>query len=294
MAAARLVGLLRKLWQAFVAAGKGWLEDDGARLAAALSLYSLLSLAPLVIISIAIASFAFGRLAAQDAIVHEVRGMMGAEGAAAISTVIQYGKTPAGGGLASVVGVVTLLFGASSVFGELQSGLNKVWHAAPATGSGAMALVKSRLFSFAMVLALGFLLLVSLLFSTILTALSGYLSQRLSVPTPLLATVSELVSFLGVAALIAVIFKYVPDVPLRWRHVWEGAIGTALLFVIGKTVLGVYLGKAAIGSAYGAAGSIIVVIVWVYYSAMIFYFGAEFTKVRAGKNKHAAASLQRK
>ena len=207
--------------------------------------------------------------------------MMGDAGASAVRTVIEYGKTPDRGGIASILGLVTLLFGASSVFGELQSALNKIWSAEPSDDYGVMSIVRSRLFSFAMVLSLGFLLLVSLLFSTVLAAVSGYFSHRLSVPTLLLGTASELVSIAAIAALITVIFKYVPDVKLSWRDVWDGALATALLFTVGKWLLGFYLGKAAVGSAYGAAGSLIVVIVWVYYSAMIFYFGAEFTRVRA-------------
>lgn len=284
----------KDLWRMLAETLRGWLAHEGARLAASLSLYSLLSLAPLVILSIAIASLAFGQQQAQQAVVNQVRDMMGDAGASAVQTVIEYGKTPDRGGIASIIGIITLLFGASSVFGELQSALNKIWNAEPDDDSGVMSIVRSRLFSFAMVLSLGFLLLVSLLFSATLAALSGYFSQRLSIPTLLLGTLSEVVSIAAIAGLIAVIFKYVPDVRLSWRDVWDGALATALLFTVGKWLLGLYLGKAAVGSAYGAAGSLIVVIVWVYYSAMIFYFGAEFTRVRAktrtARGKHAAAA----
>jgi membrane protein len=282
--------LPKNIWKLLAATIRGWIAHEGPRLAASLSLYSLLSLAPLVILSIWIASFAFGRHAAQAAVIKEVHGMMGDAGASAVQSVIEYGKAPQHADVASLLGIITLLFGASSVFGELQSALNKIWNAAPSDDVGVMALIRSRLFSFAMVLSLGFLLLISLLFSTVLAALSGYLSQRLSIPTPLLATASEIFSLSAVTALIAVIFKYVPDRRLRWRDVWEGALATAVLFTVGKWLLGFYLGKAAVGSAYGAAGSIIVVIVWVYYSAMIFYFGAEFTRVRAEAAKAADGS----
>jgi membrane protein len=239
-----------------------WLNHDGPRLAASLSLYTLLSLAPLAILSIAIAGLAFGRTAAQDAVLHEVRGLMGADGARTIHTVIEHGKSSGAKGTASVIGILILLFGASSVFSELQSGLNKVWDAQAPKGYGIWALVKSRLVSFALVLGFGFLLLVSLL-------------------RAVLTTMNVLISFVGIFALIGLILRYVPDVSLRWRDVWQGALATALLFAVGKALLGLYLGKAAVGSAYGAAGSLIVVIVWVYYFAMIFYFGAEFTRVRA-------------
>ena len=281
--------LARRWWLTLQEVLNGWLAHEGARLAASLSLYSLLSLAPLVIISIAIASLAFGRPAAQDAIVSEVRGLMGADGAQAVQTVIEYGKQPHPRSVASVLGILTLLFGASSVFGELQSALNKIWDATPHEASGVLYLIKSRLLSFAMVLALGFLLLVSLMFSASLAALGRSLSDQLSIPRLLLTVTNEFLSFVAIAVLIALILRYVPDVRPRWKPVAEGAVATAVLFTIGKALLGVYLGKSAVGSAYGAAGSLVVAIVWVYYSAMIFYFGAEFTRVRTKST--AAAKL---
>jgi membrane protein len=258
-----------------------WLRHEGPRLAASLSLYSLLSLAPLVILSIAIASLAFGQTAAQDAIIHEVRDLMGADGARTIQTVIAHGKAPHAGSFASAIGVIILLLGASSVFGELQSALNKIWDAKRANAAGAFAVIKSRLVSFALVLGFGFLLLVSLVFSAALAAFGRFFSAKLSVPPGLLTVTDAVVSFAGIFALIALILRYVPDVILRWRDIWQGALATAFLFTAGKALLGLYLGKAAVGSPYGAAGSLIVVIIWVYYSAMIFYFGAEFTRVRA-------------
>lgn len=266
-------------WQILTRSLSGWLAHEGARLSASLSLYSLLSLAPLVIICIAIASLGFGRSAAQNAVVNEVRSLMGEDGARTVETVIEYGKLPRTGGIASVLGILTLLFAASSVFGELRSALNKIWGAKPQPGSGLLGMFKERLFSFAMLLALGFLMLVSLLFSAGLAALGGYASAHLWMPKAVLAVVSEAGSFLAISALVAVILRYVPELRPRWRDVAPGAIGTALLFTAGKALLGVYLGKVAVGSAYGAAGSFVVVIVWVYYSAMIFYFGAEFTRV---------------
>ena len=181
----------RDIWGAF----NSWLDHDGARLAASLSLYSLLSLAPLVIISIAIASLAFGQTAAQNAILEEVRGVMGPDGVRTIHTVIVHGKSPQAGGVASAIGVAILLFGASSVFSELQSGLNKVWGAEAPKGFGIWALVKSRLFSFALVLSFGFLLVVSLLFSTALTAFGHLISDHLSLPRALLTVLNALISF---------------------------------------------------------------------------------------------------
>lgn len=269
-----------------MAAGRSWLNHEGPRLAASLSLYSLLSLAPLVILSIAISSFAFGRSAAQDAIIDEVRKLMGPDGAQTIRLIVQHGQAPKAGGIASVIGLFVLLFGASSVFGELQSGLNKIWDAPPAKGLGVLALVKSRLVSFALVLSFGFLLLISLVFSAGLTAFSRLFGAHLPLPHALLMAADALLSFAGIFVLLGLILRYVPDVPLRWRDVWQGALATALLFTAGKALFGLYLGTAAVVSAYGAAGSLIVVILWVYYSAMIFYFGASFTRVRCRLRSH--------
>lgn len=277
------------------AAGRSWLSHEGPRLAASLSLYSLLSLAPLVILSISISSFAFGQSAAQDAITDEVRQLMGPDGAQAIRMIIQHGHEPKAGGIASLIGLLVLLFGASSVFGELQSGLNKVWDAPPADGLGVFALVKSRLVSFALVLAFGFLLLISLVFSAVLSAIGHLFSVHLPLPQALLIAADALLSFAGIFVLLGLILRYVPDVPLSWGDVWQGALATAVLFTAGKALFGLYLGTAAVVSAYGAAGSLIVVILWVYYSAMIFYFGASFTRVRgrsARARVAAAANAQ--
>ncbi len=268
-------------WYDLKQTASSWLDHEGTRLAASLSLYSLLSLAPLVILTIAVASLAFGRSAAQRALVDEVRDLMGGAGARTVETVIEHGRAPHAGGVASVVGVIILVVGASSVFGELQSALNKIWDVRT-PDAGILTLLRARLVSFALVLGFGFLLLVSLVFSAALTAFGRFFSERLSLPTELLVATNAVVSFAGIFVLIALILKYVPDVNLHWRDVWPGALATALLFTLGKALLGLYLGKTAVGSAYGAAGSLVVVILWVYYSAMIFYFGAEFTRVRAG------------
>jgi membrane protein len=270
-----------RYWRDLKQTASNWLDHEGPRLAASLSLYSLLSLAPLVILTIAVASLAFGRSAAQQALIDEVQNLMGGEGARTVQTVIEHGKEPHAGGVASVIGLIILIVGASSVFGELQSALNKIWEVKPASDAGLRSLIKSRLVSFALVLGFGFLLLVSLVFSAALTAFGRYFSGHLSLPALLLAATNALVSFAAIFVLIALILRYVPDVSLRWKDVWQGAFATAILFTAGKGLLGLYLGSTAVGSAYGAAGSLIVVILWVYYSAMIFYFGAEFTRVRA-------------
>lgn len=266
-----------RAWRRLEQAAHSWLDHEGARLAASLSFYSLLSLAPLVVLSIAIASVAFGQTAAQDAITDEVGDLVGADGAHTIQLVMEHASAPHAWSLASAIGLTVLLFGASSVFGELQSAMNKIWSAKPSSQVGLLTLVRSRLISFALVLAFGFLLLVSLVLSAALNAFTKFFRTQLFAPHFVLLAADALVSFGGIFVLIALIFRYVPDVTLRWRDVWGGALATALLFTVGKTLFGLYLGRAAVASAYGAAGSLVVVILWTYYSAMIFYFGAELT-----------------
>jgi membrane protein len=290
----RLASSAGGYWRAVRQATTSWLEHDGPRLAASLSLYTLLSLAPLVILSIAIAALAFGHGPAQRAVIDEMRGVMGPDGARTIRTVIEHGSSSGAGSTASVLGVLILLFGASSVFAELQSGLNKVWQAQAPKGYGLAALIKSRLVSFTLVLAFGFLLVVSLLLSAALAAFGRFFTTHLALPQALLRVITLLISFGGIFVLIGLIFRYIPDVPLRWRDVWEGAFATSVLFTIGKALLGLYLGTAAVGSAYGAAGSLIAVIIWVYYFAMIFYFGAEFTRVSAAGRKQPPRRTDRK
>lgn len=262
-----------------------WFNHEGPRLAASLSFYTLLSLAPLVILTIAITSFAFGVPAAQQAIVHQVATLVGADGVRAVRTVMTHASSPQAGRWGPAVGVCILLFGASSVFGELQSALNKIWEvdrtARRTARAGVTEWIRSRLFSFAMVLALGFLSIVSLITTAALTALGDYFRSILSAPPGPLQLTNTIFSLCVIATLLAVILKYVPDVEIPWRHVFTGAAVTAVLFTIGKWLIGLYLGSAAVGSAYGAAGSLVVVIVWVYYSAMIFYFGAELTRAEA-------------
>lgn len=279
-----------RLWSTLKQAFSAWSAHEAPRFGAALSFYSVVSLAPLVILVIAIASLVIGHSAARDHIISEVRILIGPNGAEAVQTVIEHSKEPASTGLASVIGVITLLFGASGVFAELQTALNRIWNVPPTSESNIVSLIKAHSFAFGMVLAVGFLLLVSLVVSAALAALGKFTSEILPLPEFVMTTMNFIVSFAGVSLLFALLFKYVPDAKIRWQDVWEGAIATALLFTIGKSLIGIYLGRAAVGSAYGAAGSLIVVVLWVYYSAMIFLFGAEFTHIRARSRQPAPES----
>ena len=256
-----------------------WNEHEGPRLGAALAFYTILSLAPLVILVIALVALIFGHSTAQDQLLGQVDSMIGHQGSEAVKGMIEHAQEPASGTFASIIGVITLLFGASGVFGELRSALNKMWDVRIDSGGGVWGTIKQRFFSFGMVLAVGFLLLVSLVISAALAALGKFFGGFLPMPEFVLSAINFMVSLAGTAVLFALIFRYVPETKIAWKDVWIGATVTALLFTIGEFLVGLYLGKAAVGSAYGAAGSLVVVIVWVYYSAMIFLFGAEFTHV---------------
>jgi len=257
-----------------------WSEDKVPRLGAALAYYTLFSLAPLLIIVIGVTSLIFGEDAAQGRIAEQINGLVGDKGAQAIQAMLQNaGAEKSSGIVATVVGVVTLLFGASGVFGELQDALNTIWGVKAKSGRGLVAIVRSRFFSFAMVLGIVFLLLVSLVVSAALAALGKFGHGR--VPTAMLHGLDLVVSISVVALLFAMIFKILPDVQIAWRHVWIGAFATSVLFTVGKMLIGLYLGRSGIGSAFGAAGSLVVVLVWIYYSAQILFLGAELTKTYA-------------
>lgn len=258
-----------------------WNDHEAPRLGAALAFYTILSLAPLVILVIGVVALVFGHTTAQDQIIGQLQGMIGQDGANVIRAMIEHAQKPASGIFASILGVVTLLFGATGVLSELRSALNIIWEVKPAGGSGIAWLLKDRFFSLGMVLAIGFLLLVSLILGAALAALGKFFGGILPMPELVLSAINFAVSFAGVSILFALIYKYVPEANIAWEDVWIGAIATAFLFTVGEYLIGLYLGKAGVASAYGAAGSLVVLIVWVYYSSMIFFFGAEFTHVLA-------------
>jgi membrane protein len=260
-----------------------FMDDKAPRLGAALAYYTAFSLAPLLVIVIAIAAMVFGQEAAQGQIVGTIQGFVGENGARAIQEMIAGASKHGSGITATIVGVITLLFGASGVFGQLQDSLNTIWEVQPKPGRGIWGFIRDRFFSLTMVLGTGFLLLVSLVLTSAISMLGEFLGSRLPGGETLWHGVNLILS-LGITTLIfALIYKYVPDVKIQWRDVFVGALVTGALFTLGKFLIGLYLGKSTIASTYGAAGSLIVVLLWVYYSAQILFFGAEFTQVYANK-----------
>ena len=221
----------------------------------------------------------FGREAAQGKIVYGIQSLVGISGAHTIQELIDNARKPASGTLAAIVGVATLLLGSTAVVGELQDSLNTVWKVTARPKSGLLSIVRTRLVSFGMVLGVGFLLLVSLILSTLLSAVTGIAGPVLTSSEATLHLVDFCFSFLGITVLFALLYKVIPDVKPAWRDVWEGAAAASLLFAAGKFALGLYLGTSSLASTYGAAGSLVVLLLWVYYSAQILLFGAEFAQV---------------
>jgi len=255
-----------------------WNAINAPRLAAALAYYTTLSLAPLLVVVVGIAGLVFGRRAAEGQIVWQFRNTIGTRGAEAVQAVLQSVQRPTAGLLATIIGSVVLLVSASSVCAELRDSLNDVWGVrAPSTG-GVAGLIRYRFNAFLMVLGIGFLLLASLAASAFLAAASKFVGGMLPAPAGLLQLTDVVLSIVLITVLFALIYKIVPDVQIAWRDVWIGASVTSILFTIGKFLIGLYLGKAGVGSAYGAAGSLVVVLVWFYYSAQIFLLGAELTR----------------
>jgi membrane protein len=258
-----------------------FLEDRAFRMAAALAYYSVFSMAPLVLMVIGIASQVFDKEAARKRILGEIATTVGSSAQDALEKILEPSGNSSNGVIATIVGVALLLFGASGVFAELQDALNNIWKVKPKPGLGIMAMVKDRLLSFTVVLGTGFLLLVSLVLSAVLSALGAWMEARLPGAAWVWHILNSVVSFAVVAALFAMIYKILPDAKIAWRDVWIGAVVTAALFTIGKALIGVYLGQSGLATSYGAAGSVVVLLTWVYYSALILLFGAEFTHVYA-------------
>ena len=264
-----------------------WSKHKGPRLGASLAFYTLLSLTPLLLVVVAIVGLVFGHAAAQRDIVRQVQMLVGTQGAKATEALLQGSRSTAHGIIATTLGMLTLLFGASAVMIELRDALNTIWEVPTPKLTGMSkkiaAYIKDRLFSFAMVLSMGFLLVVSLTISVWVSALGELSASVLPDTEVLLQVVNASVSFAVITALFATIYKIMPDVRVEWRDVLLGGAVTSLLFTAGKFLLGLYLGKASIASSYGAFASIVVLVIWVYYSGQIFFLGAEFTRSFANR-----------
>jgi membrane protein len=281
----RGIGGVRELGSLFGEAFSEWMEHNAPKLGAALAYYSVLSLAPLLVVILAIVGLALGQGAAQGQIMAQIRGMLGDEGAKAIQAVIANASKPKAGGLATVLGLLTLFISTSGVFAELHDSLNRIWEVkAKPRGNFLVSLLRDRIFSFGMVLAVGFLLLVSLMASAALAGAAKYVSGALPLAPAVLFVLNNLLSLAVITVLFAMIYRFLPDDSIAWNDVWIGSLVTAILFTVGKFAIGMYLGQASFGSAYGAAGSLVIVLAWIYYSAQIFFFGAEFTHVYARRH----------
>jgi membrane protein len=254
-------------------------RHESTRLGASLAFYAVLSLAPLVVLAIALAGIFVGTQTAQEQVLLQFQELLGPVGATAVRSMIAQAQDVRATSIASALGVLTLLFGASQIFSELQSAMNKIWEVDSFKTGGIITLIRRRFFSFGLVLAIGLLLLVSLLLSAALAAVGKFMGGALPLPEWMLHGFDFLLSVVGTSALFALIFHYIPDTKTAWRHSWIGGLFTAGLFSLGKSLIGLYLGKAGIGSEYGEAGSLVVLVVWVYYSSQIFFFGAELTHV---------------
>jgi membrane protein len=271
----------KQIWGLVRGSIAAWGEDYASSMGAALSFYTVFSIAPVLLIAIAVAGLVFDTHAAQRTVASELTNLMGRDAAAAVEALLQSARSPSGGLISTTVGVVALLIGASAVFGELQDALNRIWRAPVPRPPGLWRLVTERILSFGMILGVGFLLIVSLVMSAAIAAFGQWWGDAFSYQAVVLEAVNFVLSVGVITLAFALIYKLIPRVSVQWHDVWIGAAVTALLFTAGKSLIGFYLGKTGVASAFGAAGSLIVLLLWVYYSAQIFLLGAEFTWVYA-------------
>ena len=268
------------MWSLLKTTFDDWYEDRAQRMGAALAYYTIFALTPGLVIVMALAGLLLGP-GAESQIIGQIRELIGEQGAVAIEATIQSARKETLGATGTALALIPLVFGLWGVFGELQDSLNTIWGVTPKPGRRVGDIVRERFLSFTMVVGIGFLLLVSLVLSAWLAAVSAYVGRMLPAPAEALEAVNFVISFFVITGSFGLIFKLLPDVKLAWRDVWLGAAVTSLFFTAGKLLIGLYLGRSAVASAYGAAGSLVVIVVWVYYSAQILLFGAEFTKVWA-------------
>jgi membrane protein len=271
----------REMWRLFKAAALGWWNDRAMSLSAAVAFFTVFSLAPMLLTAIAVAGLAFGREAAQGAVVAELGGMIGQDAGQAIETMIASASRVESGVWGTIIGILTFLVLVTGAVIELQDDLNIIWKVPPRPSYGFTDFIRIRVLSFTLVLGIGFLLLVSLVVDAGLSALGSYLEARFSGATVILWVLNNAFALAVATGLFAMIFKVLPNVPLTWGDVATGALTTALLFTAGKSLIGLYLGQSDLASSYGAAASVMTIMLWVYYSSMILLFGAEFTKAYA-------------
>lgn len=272
------MGFLKTLVKVFIDSFNSWLAHQGASKGAALAFYALFSLAPILVLTIAVAGLFFGATAAEGQIIYQIQNLVGLNGAVAIQAILVAARDPVGGQIATIVAIGLLLIGATSVFTELKGSLDELWGVRKSELSPISILLRTRLLSFGLVLVLAFLLLISLVVSALLNFFEQYVGNVMSSSAQLFTTLTSLVSFGVITCLFAVIYKMLPDEPLSWRDVAIGSMFTACLFTLGKYLIGLYIGNSAVASSFGAAGSVIAILLWVYYSAQIFFLGAEFTR----------------
>jgi membrane protein len=284
----RLDSMFGRIWEYLQAIVEAFVADDALSRGASISFYTVTSIGPVLFIVVAIAGLAFGEDAARGAVSEQLSDLMGKDTAELVQKAVQSASGTSTGIIASIIGAITLVVTASGVFGEMQSALNAIWKAEP-HGSTVSRLVRARAASLGLVAALGFLLLVSLVISALLSAFANYINARLPFGALVLQLLHFVMSFGLIAVLFAAIYKVLPDTELSWHDVLIGAVVTALLFNLGKFLIGLYLTHSAVASSYGAAGALIVVLMWIYYSAQIFLLGAEFTKVHASRRGTPAA-----
>jgi len=274
---------LKSIFKLLKQTASEWIDQDVSTMAAALAFYTLFAIAPLFVIVLAVAALLFGEEAARRELFSQISGLVGSEGGEAIQSLISAAHKPEAGIWATIIAVTTLFVGATGVFVQLQVSLNSIWGILRVPGRGIYNFIKDRLISFALVLGIGFILLVSLIFNVGLSTLNKFMVDLLPAHEIIWQGINFVVSFGVITLLFAIIFKVLPDVKITWGDVWLGAIITALLFNIGKHLFGLYLGRTSVASAYGAAGSIVIVLLWVYYSAQILFFGAKFTQIYSNR-----------
>ena len=270
---------LNTIWSLLKETFNEWQHDKVPILAAALSYYMIFSIAPILILVIAVVGFIVGEQIAQDEVFAQLESFFGSENAASIRTVLQNQFSPSSNITATIIAVVTILFGATTVFAQLKQALNLIWGVEPKPGRGVKSFVQTRILSILMVLGIGFILLLSLIISSVLSGATTWLEKLLFIPSLVWSLVDLVISLSLTTLLFGQIYRVLPDVRIAWKDVAVGAGITAVLFTIGKSLISLYLGNSSIGSAYGAAGSFVIVLVWIFYSTQIFLFGAEFTQV---------------